>query len=505
MSSFAGSAIEYYDFFIYGTAAALVFPTVFFPNLGTTMATAASLAMFAVAFFARPLGAAVFGHFGDRLGRKKTLIATMLIMGLSTVAVGLVPTTATIGLAAPLILLTLRVLQGFAVGGEWAGSALLSTEHAPTAKRGTYGMFTQVGMGSGLVMANLVFLAVHLMGDHSAAFMQWGWRIPFLGSAVLIVIALYTRLNIAETPVFTDEQARHATPRVPMVELIKGRRRQILLGAGCVVSMFAVGNMAGTYLANYATTQMDYSKNLVLFVGVLGGLFAIASTAVSAVLCDTVGRRRLILVGVATVIPWSLAVIPLIDTGDPALYGLAIVGTYAVIGFSAGPLASFIPELFATRYRYTGAALSYNLGGILGGAVPPMIAAALLHSTGSWAIGVMMALSGLLSFGCAVLLRETMGKTLTFRDAVVVQDDSLSRLRCGDQGGHGRAGFGVGRRRTQRYTDGYLRSRRRSAHLELPSGRERLRLDRGQTDVTPFDASRQARLRNAHPVVRDSQ
>ena len=413
LSSFAGSAIEYYDFFVYGTAAALVFPAVFFPNLGTTMATIASLGTFAAAFFARPVGAAVFGHFGDRLGRKKTLVATLLIMGISTVGVGLVPNTAAIGVAAPLILLTLRLLQGFAVGGEWAGSALLCAEHAPTAKRGAYGLFTQVGMGAGLVMANLVFLGVHSLGEKNAAFLDWGWRIPFLASAVLIFIGLYMRLNVPETPVFIDDKARAATPKMPIADVLAAQRRRVILAAGCLVSVFMLAYTTGTYLTNYADVHLGYSKNLILLVGVVGGLFAIASSAVSAYLCDVVGRRRIILFGIAAGVPWSLAVVPLIDTRDPVLFGLAIVGAYAITGVSSGPTASFIPEIFATRYRYTGAALSYNIGAILGGAVPPVVAAALLASFGSFAIGVMMAVSALVSLVCGAMLPETLGKTLT--------------------------------------------------------------------------------------------
>ena len=212
-ASYVGSAIEYYDFYIYGTAAALVFPTVFFPHLGTTMATLASMATFAAAFLSRPLGAAFFGHFGDRLGRKSTLIATLLIMGLSTLAVGVVPGAVTIGMAAPLILLTLRLVQGFAVGGEWAGSALLAAEYAPADARGRYGMFTQMGVGSGLVMSSLLFLVVNsTIGEASRAFIDWGWRIPFLFSAVLIIIALYVRLNVAETPIFAEQKARETGP-----------------------------------------------------------------------------------------------------------------------------------------------------------------------------------------------------------------------------------------------------------------------------------------------------
>lgn len=221
-----GSAIEFYDFLIYGIAAALVFPTVFFPHLSPAMATVASMGTFATAFLSRPLGAAVFGHFGDRLGRKKTLVATLLIMAVSTVGVGLVPTPAAIGGAAPLILIALRVLQGFAVGGEWAGSALLSAEYAPAGRRGRYGMFTPLGGGVALVLTSLVFLGVNAtIGERSAAFLQWGWRVPFLISAALIVVALYVRLNIGETPVFAGEKARNAVTEAPIKEVLRREYR----------------------------------------------------------------------------------------------------------------------------------------------------------------------------------------------------------------------------------------------------------------------------------------
>jgi MFS family permease len=234
-----GSTIEFYDFLIYGTAAALVFPTVFFPHLSPAMATIASMATFATAFLSRPLGAVIFGHFGDRLGRKKTLVATLLIMALSTITVGLVPSTATIGATAPLILIALRLLQGLALGGEMAGSALLSAEYAPAAKRGRYGMFIQAGAGVGVVLASLAFLVVNCtIGEHSPAFVQWGWHLPFLISAVLISIGLYVRLKIDETPVFAEEKARNLVPKAPLAELLRLQRREIVLAAGSVLGAF---------------------------------------------------------------------------------------------------------------------------------------------------------------------------------------------------------------------------------------------------------------------------
>jgi metabolite-proton symporter len=408
-----GTTIEFYDFLVYGTAAALVFPTVFFPHLSAAMATIASMGTFAAAFLSRPLGAVIFGHFGDRLGRKRTLVTTLLIMALSTVAVGLVPSTAAIGVTAPLILIVLRLLQGFAVGGEWAGSALLSAEYAPTTKRGRYGMFTPLGSGTGFVLASLTFLGVnYTIGENSAAFMQWGWRLPFLISAALIGIGLYVRLNIDETPVFAEEKARNVVPKAPLAELLRLQRREVALAAGSVLGCFTFGFMVGTYLTTYGHTQLGYSRNFVLFVNVLGGLAYIAFVALSATLCDRVGRRRMMLVGWAAYLPWSFVVIPLMDTGKPICYAVAMVAIPAVGAIVYGPTAAFIPELFATCHRYSGTALAMNLAGVAGGAVPPLLAGTLQATYGSWAIGLMLATIASVSLVCTYLLPETKGIAL---------------------------------------------------------------------------------------------
>ena len=413
-ASYVGSAIEYYDFYIYGTAAALVFPKVFFPHLGATMATVASMATFAAAFLSRPLGAAFFGHFGDRLGRKSTLIATLLIMGLSTLAVGLVPGAVTIGMAAPLILLTLRLMQGFAVGGEWAGAALLSAEYAPAKARGRYGMFTQMGVGSGLVMSSLLFLVVNqTIGESSGAFIDWGWRIPFLFSAVLIVIALYVRLSVAETPVFAEQKARDTARVTPLADLFRNQRRELLLAAGSMVGFFALGYMANAYLMSYAHTHVGFSPKLILSVGLLGGVVVVVFNVLGAVLSDIVGRRRVIVTAFAIGLPWSFVVLPLVDTGNAVLFAVALAGTYAVAGAAYGPMAAFIPEMFGTRYRYSGAGLSLNLAGLVGGAVPTIIAAPLLATWGVPAIGAMMAAMVLVSLLCTVLLPETKGTAMS--------------------------------------------------------------------------------------------
>ncbi len=408
-----GSAIEFYDFLIYGTAAALVFPTVFFPDLSPTLATIASMGTFASAFLARPIGAATFGYFGDRLGRKNTLIITLVLMAVATVSVGMVPSTAAIGTAAPLILIALRLLQGFAVGGEWAGSALLSAEYAPAAQRGRYGMFTLLGGGTAGVLSSLTFLAVSFsIGENSPAFMQWGWRIPFLISAALIGIALYVRLRIDETPVFAEEKARNLVPTAPIAELLRLQRREILLAAGSILGGFGFAYMGNTYLTVYAHAQLGYTRSFIWAVGALGGLASIVSVALSASLSDRVGRRRMMLLGWAGCVPWAVVVIPLMDTGEPGLYAVAIVGMSAIAAIGSGPTGAFIPELFATRYRYSGSALAVNFAGVLGGALPPLIAGTLQATYGSWAVGPMLAILALASLVCTYLLPETKGTVL---------------------------------------------------------------------------------------------
>ena len=415
LASFVGTAIEYYDFSVYGTAAALVFPRVFFPDLGHTAATVAGFAAFAVAFLSRPLGAAFFGHFGDRIGRKKTLVATLLIMGLSTVGVGLVPSAASIGTVAPGIVIALRLLQGFAVGGEWAGAALLGAEYAPDSKRGAYGMFTQLGVGAGTVLASVVFLIVNCtIGEKNPTFMSWGWRVPFLFSALLVWVALFVRLNMAETPVFIAEKENNEIPKIPLRELFHRQCRQVMLASGLVFATYAFGFMTHTYLTGYAYTRLGHPRNWVLGVGILAGLVAMVTVALSASLCDTMGRRRIIIFGFVCSIPWSFVVMPLLNTGSPILFAVGIVGTQALNGVFYGPLASFLPEIFATRYRYTGAGLAYNLGGIVGGAIPPIISGLLLAAFGSWSIGLMLAVLVSVSLVCAWLLPETQGRNLAW-------------------------------------------------------------------------------------------
>ncbi len=411
LASFVGSAIEYYDFYIYGIAAALVFPHVFFPDLSPTVATVSSFATFAVAFIIRPVGSAFFGYYGDRLGRKKTLVATLLIMGVSTITIGLIPSADAIGVWAPLLLILMRALQGFAVGGEWSGAALLTAEYAPSKKRGLYGMFPQIGVGAGLVLSSLVFFIVSSsIGESSNAFLTWGWRLPFLFSIVLIAIALYMRLNIEETPVFRNQQS--AVAKSPLSSLLRTQAKKTVLGAGVMVSVFSFTFMGGTYLTGYGRTELGHSFSLVLIANVAGGLAMVTTCAISAVLSDSLGRRRVILLGFALALPWSFAILPILDTGSAVLFVVGIAGTFGILGTSYGPMASFIPELFSTEHRYTGAGLAYNLAGVLGGAIPPVIAGVLLAAFGSLAIAVLLIGAVLISLVSTLLLPETKSRSL---------------------------------------------------------------------------------------------
>lgn len=422
-ASCAGTTIEFYDFFIYGTAAALVFPKVFFPALGSTAGTVASFATFAVAFFARPVGAVLFGHYGDRIGRKRTLISTLLLMGIATVLIGLLPGADTIGVAAPLILVFLRFCQGFAVGGEWAGATLLTAEYAPKEKRGLYGVFPQLGPALAFGLSSGTFLITGLvMGDDDDAFLTYGWRIPFLLSILLIGVGLWVRLSIEETPAFRAamEQAKTeavttAKPRrLPFMDAVTAQPREVLLSAGALAMLFTFFYMGTAYLTSYGTNPdgAGLSRPTVLGIGVgVSVVFAIA-TVVAGILSDRFGRRNLIRAACVAGILWAPFLFPLLDTGTPAAFAVGLTVTMVIFAIAYGPAGSYLPELFRAKYRYTGAGLGYNLAGVLGGAIPPLLAPGLAASFGSIAIGVMMALMGVLSLVCVSALRETRNTAL---------------------------------------------------------------------------------------------
>ncbi|WP_213577138.1 MFS transporter [Rhodococcus sp. USK13] len=417
VASGIGTTIEFYDFFIYGTAAALVFPKVFFPALGSTAGTVASFATFAVAFVARPVGAMLFGHYGDRIGRKKTLVSTLILMGVSTFLIGLLPGAATIGVAAPILLVLLRFGQGFAVGGEWAGATLLTAEYAPPGKRGLYAMFPQLGPAVAFILSSATFLVTGaVFGDTNSTFLDYGWRIPFLFSAVLVGIGLYMRLAIEETPVFRAVQeadrADVAPRTLPLMDAWRYQTKEILLSAGALATLFAFFYMGTAFLTSYGTATLGFSRPFVLTVGIVSAVVFGLTIIVSALYSDRIGRRRVIMISCALAVVWALALFPLLDTGSPVAFAVGVMVTLAIFGVAYGPCGALLPEMFQTRYRYTGAGLGYNLAGVLGGAVPPLIAAPLASAYGSAAIGVMLAGLAVVSLVCTKALVERKDEAL---------------------------------------------------------------------------------------------
>ncbi|MFI1357809.1 MFS transporter [Streptomyces sp. NPDC020898] len=410
-ASLLGTSIEFYDFFIYGTAAALVFGPLFFPALGGAAATVASFATFGVAFFFRPVGAILFGHFGDRLGRKKTLVSTLLLMGSSTFAIGLVPTAETIGVAAPIVLVTLRALQGLAVGGEWAGAALLTAEYAPSGKRGLYSMFPQLGPGIALAMSSTTFL-ITALAMSPESFAAWGWRIPFLLSFVLVAVGLYIRLKIEETPAFKQSTARREQVKLPFVEALRDQWRQVLLTGGMLTMTFGVFYTSSVYLTSYAGQApgvgvLGLSRPTVLVGGIIAGLVFCVVVITSALYSDRIGRRRVLLVGtVASMIVGPLAFL-IMQPGSMLSFFVGISLLMVVLGIPYGPAAAYLPELFHTRYRYTGAGMGYNLGGILGGAVPLIVAPPLAAEFGGIGVGFYLTALGLISTLCLLAMKDT--------------------------------------------------------------------------------------------------
>ncbi|MER7772479.1 MFS transporter [Kitasatospora sp. NPDC096140] len=404
-----GTAIEFYDFFIYGTAAALVFGPVFFPGLGTVGALLAAFSVYAVAFLARPLGAVVFGHFGDRVGRKATLVVSLLLMGLATAAVGVLPGFAAWGWWAPAVLVALRVCQGVGLGGEWGGAALLIAENAPAERRGRYGGFLQLGPTCGFVLANGVFLALQL-GLDEGAFRAWGWRVPFLASFALVAVGLFVRLRIEESPLF---RSAGRGERAPSLEVLREHWRPVLAGGGAITVGYALFYLTTTYALAYATSGLGVASTLVLTMLLIGAVGMAATVWLSAARSDRWGRRRTLWWATVLAAGWSLVLFPLLETASRSLMFVALAGAMVVLGCMFGPVAAFLPELFPTRVRYTGAALTYNLGGVIGGATTPLVATRLTEAYGTaQPVGWYLAGLGVLALGCLRLLPETTGAEL---------------------------------------------------------------------------------------------
>lgn len=411
LASLAGTTVEWYDFYIYGTAAALVFPELFFPGLGSAAGLVASFATFGVAFFARPLGAVIFGHFGDRIGRKRTLVVNLLLMGGATLVIGLLPTAATIGVIAPIVLVLMRLCQGIAVGGEWAGAALLTAENAPATKRGHYGMYPQLGPGIALVASSATFLAAGLALS-AEQFTAWGWRVPFLVSLALIAVGLWIRVRIEETQSFQQARRNHEVVRLPFAGVFHHQWREVLLVAGALTILFASFYLGVSYLTSFGTAELGLSTSTVMAANIVAGLVFAATTMGSATWSDRLGRRRLVIAGNLFSTIWALVIFQIIGHVGALGYCLALCLTMVGVGTIYGPVASYVPELFATRYRYTGAGVAYSLAGILGGSIPPVVAATLAAEFGTASIGLYLAAMGVLSLVCVRFLSETRASQL---------------------------------------------------------------------------------------------
>jgi metabolite-proton symporter len=408
-ASFIGTAIEFYDFYIYGTAAALAFATVFVPEgiAGSRVAQLLTYAGFAVAFVARPVGGAVFGHFGDRVGRKTMLIFSLLLMGLATFLIGCLPGYASIGVAAPVLLAVLRFVQGFGLGGEWGGAVLLATEHATRGRRGLYSSFPQMGPAAGFLVANVLFIAL-VSGLSDEQFVAWGWRVPFLFSIVLVGVGLYVRVSIAETPVFRRAMETQTRARVPALDMIRAYPAVLLLASGGISLAYVLFYTITTFSLSYGTGELGLSNSTLLYATLISVTIMGAAVPVFAVLSDRLGRRRMCMAGALLALLWAFPMFWLFDTGNPVLITVAFSVGMVAFAVLYGPMGAYLPELFGTRLRYSGASVSYNLGGVLGGAFAPILASSLLIvAGGSWAISLYMALMALLSLACLYFLAET--------------------------------------------------------------------------------------------------
>ncbi|MEU1512628.1 MFS transporter [Streptomyces sp. NPDC005811] len=404
-ASLAGTAIEFYDFFVYGTAAALVLGPLFFPTFSPLAGTLAAFATFGVGFVARPLGSVLFGHIGDRRGRRPVLVASLLLTGASTVAVGCLPTYDRIGVTAPLLLLVLRFLQGLGLGGEWGGAVLLTAEHAPADRRGLWSSFPQVGPAVGFVLANGVVLVLSATLTE-AQFAAWGWRVPFWAAGVPAVLGLWLRSSLPESPRFL-ELGDHA--RVPLAEVVRDHWRLVLLTAGGLAVGYAIFYAVTTWSLAYATERLGVSRTVMLTCIMGAVVVKGALTPVAAMLGDRFGRRPLCLVGCAAAALWMLPMVALLSTGAPLAMFLGFLGALLAFVTMFGVIAAYLPELYEPRVRCTGAAVGYNLGGVLGGALTPIVATALAEHSGRvpWGVGAYLTVIALVSLGCFALLPET--------------------------------------------------------------------------------------------------
>jgi len=405
LASLIGTTIEFFDFYIYATAAVLVFPHLFFPQSSDSAAMLQSLATFAVAFIARPVGSAVFGHFGDRVGRKATLVAALLTMGLSTVLIGLLPTHAQIGVWAPLLLALCRFGQGLGLGGEWGGAVLLATENAPPGKRAWYGMFPQLGAPLGFLLSAGTFLLLeHWLG--SDAFLQWGWRVPFVASALLVGLGLWVRLNIHETPDFQKALDRGTRVSLPMWTVIRHHTVPMLLGTLGAFATFVLFYLMTVFALGHGTGALHYEREHFLLMQMFATLFFAAGIPISARYGDRWGTRRTMIIASGLIMLYGVLMAPLFQAGSPWLVlGFLSLGLF-LMGLTYGPCGTFLAEIYPVEVRYTGASLSFNLAGILGAAPAPYVATWLAGRFGLAAVGYYLCLTALVTLLALLALQR---------------------------------------------------------------------------------------------------
>ncbi|AQV14211.1 H+ symporter family protein [Acinetobacter sp. 742879] len=405
-ASLVGTTIEFFDFYIYATAAVIIFPHLFFPASSGSAAVLQSLATFAIAFIARPIGAALFGHLGDRIGRKATLVAALLTMGISTVCIGLLPTYAQIGIVAPLLLAVCRLGQGLGLGGEWSGAVLLATENAPEGKRAWYGMFPQLGAPIGFILATGSFLLLSAVIPEQA-FMQWGWRIPFIASAVLVIVGLYIRLKLHETPAFQKVLDKQKEVNIPFKEVLTKHTGKLILGTVAAICTFVVFYLTTVFALNWGTTKLGYARGEFLELQLFATLCFAAFIPLSAIFAEKFGRKTTSIgVCIAAAI-FGLFFSSMLESGNTLIVFLFLCTGLAIMGLTYGPIGTVLSELFPTSVRYTGSALTFNLAGIFGASFAPLIATKLAETYGLYAVGYYLTAASLLSLIAFLLIRET--------------------------------------------------------------------------------------------------